>query len=518
MLVLLALLGALLHRAHGNPSALAQLRSARQARFASEAAAPPEIVPSPVVHGPTVKVALTPGAKPLALPSSFLGLSLESWWVRSLDSDPAALKRVLSLLRAPSDGDVMLRIGGESTEQTYWDAPNLGAGVDAYRPSTAWLDTLARMTRSNHLRVMIDLNLAADSASMAAAFAKALTAALPHGSIAAFEVGNEPDIGHRDIVDPLTPKASVPHTPRGWDEYTISQYISRFRSYARAVQEAVPGAPMAGPEIFYPGRDIDWIGQLLAAQRSRLRMLTVHRYPLSACTSSSSNDYATVARVLGQNASGGLANELVPAAQLAHDARLPLRLSEVNSVTCGGGKGVSNTFATALWAPDTLFSIWNVGVAGVNINEEPRAVNAIFSISRKGLTARPLLYGLIMFARALGPGAKLTPVTTTGASQPNVKVWAVRTRSGERKLLVLDKGSEGVHLSLALDMHKTATVERLTAPGVAATGGVKLAGQWLGSQGQWLGREREQRVTPSRRGTYAVAMPAGSGALITIPG
>jgi hypothetical protein len=36
---------------------------------------------------------------------------------------------------------------------------------------------------------------------------------------------------------------------------------------------------------------------------------------------------------------------------LAHRAGFPFRLTEQNSVTCGGLAGVSNTFATALWAP-----------------------------------------------------------------------------------------------------------------------------------------------------------------------
>ena len=42
---------------------------------------------------------------------------------------------------------------------------------------------------------------------------------------------------------------------------------------------------------------------------------------------------------------------------LAHGAGLRFRLDEVNSVTCGGTRGVSDTFATALWAPDALLSL-----------------------------------------------------------------------------------------------------------------------------------------------------------------
>ena len=78
----------------------------------------------------------------------------------------------------------------------------------------------------------------------------------------------------------------------------------------------------------------------------------------------------------------------------AHRAGLPFRLTEVNSVTCGGVPGVSDTFATALWAPDTLFELLRAGVDGVNVHVRTDAINAAFAFKRSGLVARPLLYGL----------------------------------------------------------------------------------------------------------------------------
>ena len=256
---------------------------------------------------------------------------------------------------------------------------------------------------------------------------------VPAGSIAAFEVGNEPDIGHRQVANPLTPEQKVPRSPVGWDEYTSSQYTSLFGSYSRAVRRVVPAARMAGPEIFFPGRDLSWLHKLLSADRSRLAMLTVHRYPLSSCASPAWHDYATIARLLGQSASGGLAHELAGAVHVAQDAGVPLRLTELNSVTCGGRLGVSNTFATALWAPDTLFSMWNVGVSGVNLHIQPGDANAPFSVSSAGLVAHPLLYGMIMFARALGSGAELAPVRSSGATSSNVAAPHRRRRHHRRQ-------------------------------------------------------------------------------------
>jgi hypothetical protein len=465
---------------------------------------------------PVIQVSLVARARLRSLPVSFLGLSTETWAVPGLESDPLATARVLNLLRIPGDGSLMLRLGGQSTEQTYWDAPRLGVGTEAYRPGRDWLKMLRSLTRSSRLHLLIDLNLVARSPSMAASFARALARAMPPGSLSGFEVGNEPDIGHRQVRNPLAPPGeTVPSTPKGWDQYTSSQYISLFRSYARAVHRVVPAVRLAGPEVFFAGRDAFWIQQLVAAQRSRLGMLTVHRYPLSSCTSPTAGDRATIPRLLGQNASAGLANELVEAVRIANRSHLPMRLSEFNSVTCGGAPGVSNAFATALWAPDTLFSIWSVGATGVNLHLAPTQPNAAFSISRSGLTTHPLLYGMIMFARATGPGAKLAPVNTPGALSHNVKVWAVHSAHNVLKLLVLDKGAGAVNAALHLGNHGRATIQRLIAPGPGATSGVTLAGQHLGAQGQWLGRRVTAQISPVN-GTYTVPLPAYSGALITV--
>ncbi len=509
LLLLLVVVDGLFPRAHHRPSGVAALRSEQPAASYQTSARPRSL--------PVVRVSLVPHARLRALPSSFMGLSTESWAIPGLNSDPTAVDRILGLLRGSGDGPLMLRIGGQSTEQTYFDAPKHGVGTEAYRPGTTWLKTLAGLARATRIKLLVDLNLVARYSPMAAAFAKALHHYMPAGSIADFEVGNEPDIGHRQVANPLAPPGEkVPKTPKGWDRYTSSQYISLFRSYASAVRQAVPKARMAGPEVFFAGKDADWIQQLVNAQRSRLGMLTVHRYPLSACTSSTAGDYATIARVLGQNASGGLANELVDAVHIAQRTRLPLRLSEFNSVTCGGRSGVSNTFATALWAADTLPSIWNVGVAGVNLHLVPTAYNTAFSVSHSGVTVHPLLYGMILFARAMGAGARLDPVRNGSSRSENVKVWAVRSKPNELKVLVLDKGGQSVNVALSLGSHATASVQRLRASSVAATSGVTLAGQHLGAQGQWLGRRVLKSLRPSANGTYTLGMPAYSGALLTL--
>jgi hypothetical protein len=69
-----------------------------------------------------------------------------------------------------------------------------------------------------------------------------------------------------------------------------------------------------------------------------------------------------------------MAHSVKPVVILAHRAGLPFRLTELNSVTCGGRLGVSDAFATALWAPDALSALLQTGVDGVNVHVRTGAI------------------------------------------------------------------------------------------------------------------------------------------------
>lgn len=450
------------------------------------------------------------------LPRSFLGLSIEYWDLLKLDRDPASLRRVFGLVRVPGDGPVILRVGGDSADQSYWGArsPGLRLGPWPYRLTGSWLRKLAAVTRAARLHVILDLNLAAQSASMAARFARAASRTLPRGSLSALEIGNEPDIYHHWVDYHLPGRRGLFAAPSGWDEFSPSGYAAAFSRYARLLQRAVPGLPLAGPEAAYPLRDLAWARRLVAADRPRLGLLTVHRYSLSACAHRNWRDFSTIARVLSPGTSAGLSPSVIPALRLARRSGLPLRLTELNSVTCEGRRGVSNTFAAALWAPDALFSLWRVGLAGVNIHVRQGAVNAAFEMSGRRVLARPLLYGLALFTRALGERARLARLRV-GPSPPAVRIWAVRVRRRRLNVLVLNKGAQPARLLLRVPTRRPAAVQRLLAPSIQSTGGVTLAGQTIGPRGRWLGRRVSTHVSRGPGGRYGLLVPGFSAALVS---
>lgn len=128
-----------------------------------------------------------------------------------------------------------------------------------------------------------------------------------------------------------------------------------YREYAQALGDAVPGVSLAGPET--AGSGSEWLHGLTRLGPLIPRSLTVHRYPLSLCWARSSPFYPRISSLLSERSSAVLAARLRGAIVFAHNAGVSLRVSEMNSVSCGGNEGVADSFATALWAPDALFEL-----------------------------------------------------------------------------------------------------------------------------------------------------------------
>lgn len=461
-------------------------------------------------------VALPPGASSTPVPPSFFGLSTEYWSLPAYVDHMAAFGRVLSLLRVPGDGPLILRVGGNSADHAIWSARQRAMPDWVFELTPGWLQAARTVVRRADVRLIIDLNLITDSPSAAAIWARAAQADLPSRSIAGFEVGNEPDIYSRLFwVRELS--------RRGLDasilppDLTPGGYAREFRSYARLLRRFAPRVPLLGPEIANPVRHGAWVSSLVAHTRPELGMVTAHRYPYTACAALGSPNYPTIQRLLSEHASAGTARSLAPVVAAAHRAGLPFRLTEVNSVTCHGVPGVSNSFASALWAPDTLFELLRAGVDGVNVHVRTGAINAAFAFNRRGLVARPLLYGLALFRRALGTDPRLLRVQVRARRQIHVKVWAVAVAGGGLHLLVINKGNRAARVALRVPPAGPASVQRLLSPSVAADSGVTLAGQSLSARGRWIGRRIVSALMPTPDG-YELTVPRYSAALVTVGG
>ncbi len=447
-----------------------------------------------------------------SVPRSFLGVSTEYWSLPLYAPRMQVFTRVLSLLHVPGEGPLVIRFGGDSADHSFWDPAHLPLPRWAFRLTPQWLRLASRVVRRLDARVIVDLNLVTDSPATAARWARAARAGLPAGSIAGFEIGNEPDIYTRANWMATT-RGELPGDRVLPAALTPADYVADFRAYASALSRTVPGVPLLGPAAANPRVHVDWIAALVRQHLPSLGTVSAHRYPYSACVPRRSPAYPTVARLLSPAASSGMAAGLTRAIAIAHRAGLPFRLTELNSVTCSGRPGVSDAFATALWAPAALFSLLRAGVDGVNVHIRADPINAPFVLGAGGLVARPLLYGLALFTRTLGADAELASLRLHAAGSLHMQAWAVRVARGALHVLLINDGRRPVRVTLRLPTAGAAWLERLLARSARARFGVTLDGQRLGPGGTWVQRADTAALARGRRG-YELTVPSRSAALL----
>jgi hypothetical protein len=463
-------------------------------------------VPSGQSALPLAVVRIPARGATIGIPPSFFGLSTEYWTIPVWAKHLPLLGRVLSSIT--SDGPMLLRIGGSSADQTRWSpAKELPEWV--FETTPAWLRQVRSIVRRFGVRVILDLNLVTATPTIAVRWARAAEAALPSESIVGFEIGNE-----GDIYSPLSWRKTTGGSKVLPPRLTASSYADSYRAYATQLIRLDPGVPLFAPALSDPVAHLDWISRLLAGSHPGLRAITIHRYPLSACSAPGTKTFPTIARVLSEKSTAGMASTIRGAVSAASRARLPVRLTEINSVTCGGRKGVSNTFATALWAPDALFELLSAGASSAAVHVRADAINMAFSLTRHGLVANPLFYGLSLFARTIGPNSQLVPLALQSRPRLRLKAWAVRVGVNTLHVLLINKGTRPVRVSLRLPVFGPVTAQQLVARSARATSGVTLGGQHLDAQGHWVGKRITQAIEPVLGG-YPVTVRGLSASLVT---
>ncbi len=452
------------------------------------------------------------------VPFGFLGLSLEYRAVEAYaGTDPAAIDPVFEqLVRNLAPGQALvLRIGGDSADRTWWPAAGLvrPAGV-RFDITDRWLAVTRALARALRARLVVGLNFEADDPGLATAEADALLNGIGRGAIRALELGNEPDLYATFPWYRLSDGRHVTGRPPSYD---MSGLIGDFTRFAATL----PPTLVAGPSLGAPVWTRE-LGRFLAAE-PRVGLVTLHRYPLQLCyTPRDTARYPTVGHLLSPAASIALADSFARYAVLARAHGRSLRIDELNTVSCGADPAVSRTFASALWALDTLFELARVGINGVNIHTFPGAGYELFRISRSRgrwqAVVEPEYYGLMLFARAAPAGSHLLDVQN--GTSGKLHVWATRSGAGTMHVLAVNTGARArvVSVRVAGAQPARARLERLAAPAVRSSSWVTLAGQSFGPRtftGR-LGGRLDVSTVAAVRGRYEVTVPAGSAALLVL--
>jgi hypothetical protein len=407
----------------------------------------------------------------------------------------------------------VLRIGGDSTDWAWWPVNHMrrpgGIRIAIGARFGAVLRALAKAVDA---RLILGIDLEANSRRIAAAESTGLLRSVGRGQIEALELGNEPELY---ATWPWRILPSGRRVIGRASDYGMAAYVRDFR----AIGSVLPRIPLAGPALGGP-LWISRLGEFLTGE-PRVGLVTLHTYPLQACyTPLVRPTYPTIGHLLARRAAEGLAEQLGSATALAHAHGLPLRVDELNNVACGGKRGVSNTFASALWALDAMFSLLRAGVDGVNIHTPQRAAYALFKMRRRhgrwDAAVAPEYYGLLMFARAAPPGSRLLPAA--GATG-RLRTWATVARDGAVRIVLINEGSRARDVVVrAAQAPPLAGYQLLRAPGLRATGSVSLGGRsFAGLTSTGILGAPQREAIRSRGGAYTLALPAASAVMLTLP-
>lgn len=467
-----------------------------------------------------------PVSRPIS--SDFVGLAMEYRAIPVVTG--AGLKGInpvlVQLIRNLSPhGRPSLRIGGQSTDRSWWPVRGIRQPLGiTYDLTPSWMTTARTLAIASNAKLILGVGLEANQPRIDAVEGAKLLSGIGRHYLGAFEIGNEPELYPliawyrklRGVPIPWYSKVGTEVFSRGLG-YNPQAFVSDF---SRALA-ALPTGPAAGPVTGL----LPWIDgfRALVSPRSRVRMVTWHAYGLNQCvTAPASPQYPSVPNLLSARASRGFVDGISPYVALAHGVGDTFRVDEMNSVTCNGRIGVSNTFAAALWVMDAMFTLAQDGIDGANIHTYPDAANGLFDFTRShgrwAANVHPIYYGLDMFAQAAPAGSRVLHIVAPGAGALRIRA----TLAGDHRIRVLLINDSLSHPSVAV-VHAAAgrgagSLERLLARSAYATGGVTLGGVNFGGHTRTgiLPRVHTASV-PARGGAYTVGLPPASAALLTLP-
>lgn len=483
---------------------------------------------APAAGGATT-ITVQPGSGGRAIPSGFVGLGLE---YRSIPeytgNDPRAVNPVLvQLIRNLAPGQrPIFRLGGISTDRTWWPVRGMRQPIGiTYALNGHWMALMRSLTRALDARLLLGINLEANSGRIAGTEARALQSGIGSRYVAGLEIGNEPELYSGIPWYVLAPNGKklpwylrrdgkvIPGRPAGYNFRDFSMEFSRIR-------RSLPRVPLAGPAT----GNFSWLGNLprFLSSNPGVRFATFHRYGVNGCVKDPrSPHYPTVPHLLSTIASRGLMQGVGKYIAVAHHHHAAFMIDEMNSVTCNGRAGVSNSFASALWAVDTLFEMAKDGVDGVQVHTFQQSLNGLFDFrqtrgGRWSGTAHPIYYGLALFAQAAPAGSRL--LRLGGANGRTLHAWATLGSDGRIRIALINdstRGASTVTLRVPARFGQAA-VSALRARSAYATGGVTLGGQSFGASSGVLSGRSTTTTMSSSGGRYTVRLGAASAALVTL--
>jgi hypothetical protein len=446
--------------------------------------------------------------------ADFLGLSMEWCSAQTVlgqastgGADPIFAQYVANL-RAYGAGPISIRIGGNSTDTG--GSCSTPTGIQS-------VQAMNEFAGATGTKFSFGLNMASHDLAASKAQAAAYCAGMPSGSIASFEIGNEPDM----------------YTSAGWTADTYSGELSQYLAGVLSVQSCASN--LMGPSFAsFNGRHGDFVPNvqdILVTNRNKgLGTVTQHYY--------AGANTAAPGFLLSTAADSG-PERVLPELQAAHALGMTYRVDEMNSAWGGGAPGVSNAFESALWFIDNSAKLAAEGVDGINIHGgmlagkgsghyTPFSITAAsggsFSLNNRGSSpaTAPLYYGMLFFARAIN-GAHSTISSVSVSTSTDIDAWSTVDGARTERLIMVNRDTANGAQVVVAQSASTASVCYLEAPSYSSTSGLKIFSNFAGTtyqtfdtstDGSPTGTVGWDVLTPND-GSFTIPMGPTQAAIIT---
>ena len=439
-----------------------------------------------------------------AVAADFIGLSTEKK-LMTRDCFHGRNQDLIALCRTLGPG--VLRIGANNVDSTFFRRDFVAAPEPMSKnryvtePRTIGprpVGELFDFARAAGWKVIYGVNLGAKDPAMSADEA-AYAWEVGAKELVAVEIGNEPNLY------PKGPKREGIR-PGNWG---YPQYKAEFAAVADAIRAKDARIPLTGPAVT---KGTKWMPLFLADFKDRIALSTSHVYLLSGSeTDPKAARFASVEKLLSEKFLEDWQLKL----RESKAAGVPYRVAECNTAFNGGKRGVSDSFASALWAIDFMYDVAREGGFGVNFHGgfTPNNYSAIHHDRQTGrYVAAPLYYGMLFFSRA----AQGRLVATTCESKAALAAHAALGADGKLRLTLLNKDlARPVAASVDVGGKFThGQMMRLTAPSATATTDVTFAGTAVDADGHWAPKTTEALSVTG--GATSVIVPPASAALLIL--
>lgn len=466
----------------------------------------PRVLRADTIASVSARLTLQPNQPGQPIAKDFLGLSYETAQLSDpeyFSTENAALAGFLRPL-----GQGVLRIGGNSSEYAFWTphpAKNAAAqsstpvGPDKgdHPPSNTQttpesIRNLRQFLDMIDWRAMYGLNLGKGTPGQAAEEAAFVSETLGDRLIS-FQIGNEADLFSKNGL----------RSP----DYDYAAFARDWKTFHDAVKARVPNAKFAGPDT---AGTSDWLVRFAQQFDKDIVELSTHYYALGPA----SNPAMNIQRLLSPG-NPRWESGLPKIRQAMAETHLPYRLTETNSCYGGGKPGVSNTFASSLWALDLMFQVLAVGGCGINFHSGGYGWYApIVGTLKNGFVAHPEYYALLAMAQMLG-GRIVASQLDAGDAGPLLVAYAAEDAQHKLRAVAINKDAEkNVRLKLQANASgERVSLERLIAPSLDDEQDTTFAGSPVGAEGS--SRPSQVEHISISNGASECNIPPGSAALLT---